>query len=339
MSSSAGSAWEKLLTYETLVHAIAGSAGSVTAMSVFYPLDTVRSRLQLDSASSAQAEAGGPACGSTLAVLRDIVEREGVDSLYRGLSPVLTSLCASGFVYFYTFHGLRAVFGERSGAQHSALKDLALGAVAGAVNVYLTTPLWVVNTRIKMQGISRRKQASAETSPDSGPVGKGHPEYTGIWDGLVRISRDEGIGRLWSGTTASLVLVSNPAIQFAVYEWLKRRALQLTQRSSLSSGAIFALGAVSKAVSTILTYPLQVVQTRTRYGTPDVKGKGVARILAEIARREGVFSGLYKGLEAKLLQTVLTTALMFLTYEKIAGTVFALLLRQEQRKGSCPRRA
>ena len=39
-------------------------------------------------------------------------------------------------------------------------------------------------------------------------------------------------------------------------------------------------------------------------------------------RREG-FAGLYAGLEAKLTQTVLTSALMFMTYEKIVNTLFA----------------
>lgn len=35
--------------------------------------------------------------------------------------------------------------------------------------------------------------------------------------------------------------------------------------------------------------------------------------------------GLFKGLEAKLLQTVLTAALMFLLYEKIANTTFRVM--------------
>ena len=35
--------------------------------------------------------------------------------------------------------------------------------------------------------------------------------------------------------------------------------------------------------------------------------------------------GLYKGLEAKLTQTVLTAAFMFLTYEKILTFAFSLL--------------
>lgn len=74
--------------------------------------------------------------------------REG---LYRGLEPVLVSLCASNFVYFYSFHGLRSVFNKK-GSNQSAARDLLLGSIAGAINVLLTTPLWVVNMRMKMQG-------------------------------------------------------------------------------------------------------------------------------------------------------------------------------------------
>ena len=44
-------------------------------------------------------------------------------------------------------------------------------------------------------------------------------------------------------------------------------------------------------------------------------------------RTKGVL-GLYKGLEAKLTQTVLMAALMFLTYEKIAQTVFKIMRAQ-----------
>ena len=57
-------------------------------------------------------------------------------------------------MYFYTFHGLRSVFG---GQTKSAVKDLSIGALAGAVNVILTTPFWVVNTRMKMQGAKVKK--------------------------------------------------------------------------------------------------------------------------------------------------------------------------------------
>ena len=39
----------------------------------------------------------------------------------------------------------------------SAIRDLILGSIAGTINVLLTTPLWVVNMRMKMQGAKVNK--------------------------------------------------------------------------------------------------------------------------------------------------------------------------------------
>ena len=48
-------------------------------------------------------------------------------------------------------------------------------------------------------------------------------------------------------------------------------------------------------------------------------------------RRFGIV-GLYKGLEAKLLQTVLTAALMFLVYEKLTAATFMVMGLKSTRK-------
>ena len=69
-------------------------------------------------------------------------------------------------------------------------------------------------------------------------------------------SRTEGLSALWSSTLPSLILVSNPSIQYMVYEALKRRCAYLGV--PLSSGTVFTIGAVSKCVATVLTYPIQV---------------------------------------------------------------------------------
>ncbi|KAI1291891.1 Peroxisomal membrane protein PMP34 [Halotydeus destructor] len=302
----ASSVWDKLFTYETLTHACAGSVGSMTAMAVFYPLDTVRSRLQVEDGRKSK---------DTMKTLQELVQEEGPESLYRGLQPVLVSLCASGFVYFYTFHGLRAVFTSRAGHEHSAARDLVLGAIAGAINVLLTTPVWVVNSRLKMQG-AKLKQGDESI--------RKYPKYKGILDGLIRITEQEGLPTLWAGTMASLLLVSNPSIQFMIYESLKRRVMQVLKTESLGAGSVFAIGALSKSISTILTYPLQLIQSKSRYGSSDVKNKRIMDIMRMIVEKNGP-TGLYKGLEAKLLQTVLTTALMFMCYEKITQFVFAIM--------------
>ncbi|XP_035233875.1 peroxisomal membrane protein PMP34-like, partial [Stegodyphus dumicola] len=236
-------------------------------------------------------------------------------SLYRGLEPVLTSLCCSNFVYFYAFHGLRTLVKSES-TGYNALRDLTVASIAGIINVVLTTPLWVANSRLKMQG-------AKISTEDRKHLGK-HPTYNGILDALIKISATEGWTSLWSSMVPSLILVTNPAIQFTVYESLKTEFPKLIGQQELNALSFFFLGALAKAVSTVITYPLQVIQMKLRYGSETIKKLTMLQIFSYIIRTNGV-KGLYKGLEAKLLQTVLTAALMFLCYEKIAAFVFHIM--------------
>ncbi|XP_072530592.1 peroxisomal membrane protein PMP34 [Salminus brasiliensis] len=299
----------EVFSYESLVHAVAGAMGSVTAMTVFFPLDTARLRLQVDEKRTAR---------STPAILVEIVKEEGLLAPYRGWFPVICSLCCSNFVYFYCFHSLKATW--LRGQRPTPGKDLIIGIAAGVVNVLVTTPLWVVNTRLKLQGVKFR---NADIQPT---------HYRGITDALVQIVRREGVSALWNGTCPSLLLVLNPGIQFMIYEALKRQLRRGVLRE-LSSLEVFVIGAVAKAVATTMTYPLQTVQSILRFGQhrqPREQSKllsslrSVTYLLINRVRRSGIL-GLFKGLEAKLLQTVLTAALMFLLYEKIAAATFRVM--------------
>ncbi|XP_069510513.1 peroxisomal membrane protein PMP34 isoform X5 [Ambystoma mexicanum] len=298
---------QAMLSYESLVHAVSGAVGSVTAMTVFYPLDTARLRLQVDEKRKSK---------STPKVLMEIMKEEGIFAPYRGWFSVISSLCCSNFVYFYTFNSLKIAWVNR---EHSSTgKDLILGFVAGVVNVLLTTPLWVVNTRLKLQGAKFRNDEIEMTN------------YKGILDAFHQIVRDEGFAALWNGTFPSLLLVFNPAIQFMFYEGLKRQLL--SGQTELSSKQVFVIGAIAKAIATTVTYPLQTVQSVLRFGhhrlNPERRTFGSLRnvlyLLHQRIRRLGLL-GLYKGLEAKLLQTVLTAALMFLVYEKLTAATFTLM--------------
>ncbi|CAK1586113.1 unnamed protein product [Parnassius mnemosyne] len=264
-----------VLSYETLVHAMAGATGSVVGMAVFYPLDILRSRLQVDEADKLR--------GSSLDLLVQLANNEGIMSLYRGLAPVLQSLSVSNFVYFYSFHTLRSFTLKGN----SAMQDLMFGMLAGSINVLVTSPLWVVNTRMKLE----------------------KNNYTSLVEGLGDVFKKEGLQGLWSGTVPSLLLVSNPAIQFMVYEALKRK---LMSAGYFDNYAAFLVGAIAKATATILTYPLQLIQSRLHAGT------SVKPLFRDMKSKP---TTMFRGLEAKLLQTVMTAALMFVIYEKLVRLV------------------
>lgn len=252
---------------------------------------------------------------STFQLIMQLIREEGVATLYRGMIPVLQSLCISNFVYFYTFHSLKAL---SSTTNQSAVRDLLLGTVSGIANVLTTTPFWVVNSRLKMKGLSGNRNDD-ETS-----------KYSNLFEGLMYIAQIEGIHGLWAGAVPSLMLVCNPALQFMMYESLKRRVTKAAGDNPPSAMTFFLIGAIAKTFATVLTYPLQLIQTKLRHGKSMESMKlpsdaGVIQMLLHIVKKSGV-EGLFRGLEAKILQTVLTAALMFATYEKIAKFVLSLLI-------------
>lgn len=150
--------------------------------------------------------------------------------------------------------------------------------------------------------------------------------YSDLTGGLKYIAQNEGIKKLWAGTGASLLLTINPAIQFSVYEAIKRYLTKFSKNPSVFY--FFFLGALSKLISTFITYPLQLVQTKMRHGSKSTEQQrqeiGTLEMILKIVKAKGI-RGLYCGLEAKLWQTVFTAALMFAAYEKIARFVKFLL--------------
>ncbi|XP_003964511.2 peroxisomal membrane protein PMP34-like isoform X1 [Takifugu rubripes] len=296
-------------SYESFAHAVSGAAGSAAAMMVFYPLDTARLTLQVDEKRKSK---------SAHTVLGEIFKEGGLSGLYTGWFAVIYTLCISNFFYFYCFHSFKAIWLNEKQATTS--NDLLAGFAAGVVSVLLTSPLWVVNTRLKVQGL---RCYSKDVLPT---------RYSGFMDAIVQITSQEGVAALWSGTFTSLLLVSNPAIQFMVYEGLKRHLRWIVSRE-LSSVEFFIIGALAKAVATIVTYPLQTIQSILRlpqYQRSDEKLNILSSVkvfkcqLLRRVRNDGVL-GLFSGLEAKLLQTVLTAALMFLIYENIVSCTFRVM--------------
>lgn len=310
------------------LHGLAGAVASALSMVLLYPLDQARVIQQTQSTASAAPPAPPGLLGHTANTLLQLLRQEGPSGLYRGVLGTLQTVGVSYFVYFFLYNRCKVLFarmqashGRLAWLNHSSLVDLCASTAGGVLNVLLTCPLWVAAMRLKFQ-----QQGNDTTSP------------TSLWKQLLIISQTEGVGALWRGTGSSLILVSNPILQFTVYDALKRARLRLPLSVRRLSGAAAAntlgpveaalIGGAAKTLATVATYPLQVAQTLQRAapaedGDTVAAAAGTLSVLVRLAQVRGVHA-LFSGIESKLLQTVLNAALMFMFYERILAACLFL---------------
>ena len=189
--------------------AIAGSTGAVLANALVYPLDIVKTRLQVQmkkhptDPDNASTTTNDRHYNGTLHAIQSILADEGLSGLYNGMAGGLIGVASTNFAYFYWYSTVRTFYLSRvsSGVVPSTAMELSLGAVAGALAQAFTIPIAVVTTRQQTQPKGERKSMFATAKE--------------VIDG------EDGYSGLWRGMKASLVLVVNPAITYGAYQRLK----------------------------------------------------------------------------------------------------------------------
>lgn len=270
--------------------AAAGAIGGAASLAMTYPLYSVVVKLQTDR-KARRAAAPRQGRGEVRRAVRELYRGEGARAFVKGLSSALVAVFVQSGVYYYSYERFASVQG------HSAkpLAHLFYGFEAAVVTTLLTNPFWVVNAR------QLTETEAAKTRRLS------------WWQALAVILKQEGLWGLWSGLLPALVLTANPAIQFFTAQWLAVLLLRRLGRGRITWRAFF-VGGTSKMVSTVATYPIQTLRTCLQSSedleTGSFRFTGPCQAALAIWRAEGL-KGFFRGLDLKLVQTVLTAALLF----------------------------
>ncbi|PLW08814.1 hypothetical protein PCANC_25969 [Puccinia coronata f. sp. avenae] len=346
--NSRGSKPLSLFGTPAIDQAVCGIGAGCVSVLCMHPLDLLKVQLQVSSTPSlplSRSSPSTPARGFTLlSSLRTIAKEDGFSGLYRGLTPNIVGNAASWGFYFMWYSMIKdrmSTDSEGRNIKLSASQHLFASASSGFVTAMITNPLWVVKTRMFT---SRAEDTGA---------------YRNLVDGLVRISREEGLRGLWKGSVLALIGVSNGAIQFMTYEELKRWRQDLIrpdhQRSSssesdnipLSNLEYILLSGASKLVAIGITYPYQVIRSRlqnqlfvrqTKSPIPipssarPSAGSGVhyhsiAHCILHTYRTEGI-RAFYKGLGINAVRVLPGTCVAFLVYENLSNLFRNLALQK-----------
>ncbi|PLB45121.1 peroxisomal carrier protein [Aspergillus steynii IBT 23096] len=300
--------------------AVAGATGAVLANAIVYPLDLVKTKLQVQVKSAADSKDGRSEeqYKSTLDAINKIMEREGIEGLYSGIAGSLLGVASTNFAYFYWYSVVRTLYmaSNKVPKPPGTAIELSLGAVAGAVAQIFTIPVAVITTRQQTQTKEERKGL--------------------IETGREVVNSEDGWSGLWRGLKASLILVVNPAITYGAYQRLKD--ILFAGKNNLKPWEAFLLGALSKALATIATQPLIVakvgLQSRPPPGREGKPFKTFGEVMRFIVKNEGLMS-LFKGIGPQILKGLLVQGLLMMTKERMELTfvlLFAYLRKIKQEK-------
>ncbi|KAL9053485.1 MAG: hypothetical protein Q9162_004723 [Coniocarpon cinnabarinum] len=261
----------------------AGAIAGVSEILVMYPLDVVKTRVQLQTGAAA---AGGDHYTGMVDCFRKIIAREGPGRLYRGIgAPILmeapkraTKFAANdewGKVY-------RKAFGVDKMSQSLSILT---GATAGATESFVVVPFELVKIRLQ----------------DRNQAGK----YSGMVDCVAKTVRQEGVLALYNGLESTMWrhILWNAGYFGCIFQVRGLLPKATDKRSQVTNDLVS--GAVGGTVGTVLNTPMDVVKSRIQ-NSPKVAGSvpkynWAWPALGTVMREEGA-SALYKGFLPKVLR-------------------------------------
>lgn len=302
------------LDLESLSEATSGAIGSLVSTTVLYPLDTCKTKYQAEVQASHQRK-----YRRISDVLWEAISKRQVLSLYQGLGTKNVQSFVSSFIYFYGYSYFKRLYLEKSGNKNiGTAANLIAATMSGVCTILITQPLDTASSRMQTSEFGKSK---------------------GLWQTLSEGTWSDA----FDGLAISILLTTNPSIQYTAFDQLKHRLLKgkMSKKSdaksspeSLSAFSAFMLGAVSKCAATCLTYPAirckVTIQAADSYDNKSTEAEKKAQrtisgALYTIWKREGLL-GFFNGLQAQILKTVLSSALLLMVKEKITKSTWILML-------------
>ena len=163
-------------------------------MTVTYPLDIVRTRLSIQSASFEKRGVKDPAKklpGMWQTMVGMYKNEGGILALYRGIIPTVAGVAPYVGLNFMIYESVRQYFTPEGQQNPSAIGKLCAGAISGGVAQSCTYPLDVLRRRFQINTMN----------------GIGY-KYKSIPDALRTIFAQEGFRGLYKGITPNLLKVA-----------------------------------------------------------------------------------------------------------------------------------
>ncbi|KAH8887775.1 mitochondrial carrier [Thozetella sp. PMI_491] len=171
---------------------VCGGIAGITSVTFTYPLDIVRTRLSIQSASFAVLGDRPKQLPGMFATMKSMYLTEGgIAALYRGIIPTIAGVAPYVGLNFMTYEFARQYLTKEGEQNPSAARKLLAGAISGAVAQTCTYPFDVLRRRFQINTMS----------------GMGY-QYKSVTDAVRVIMKNEGIAGLYKGIVPNLLKVA-----------------------------------------------------------------------------------------------------------------------------------
>lgn len=299
---------------DTKITAISGALAGFLSGVMVCPLDVTKTRLQVQGLNRIE----NPYYKGILGTMNTIVKDEGVQGLYKGLVPILLGYFPTWTIYFSVYEFSKGFY-PRLFPDSEFVSHSCSAITAGAVSTAMTSPIWVVKTRLMLQ-------------TNLGPYST---HYKGTMDAFRCIYKQEGIRAFYRGLVPSLLGLFHVAIHFPVYEKFKLKFKCYSLKDNMNNHDHYEIhlpnlimaSSLSKMIASGLTYPHEILRTRMQLKPSTIYGgkagnysievkKKIIPLIKTTYRNEGI-RGFYSGFTANLLRTVPASAITLVSFEYI----------------------
>ncbi|ODQ63378.1 mitochondrial inner membrane transporter [Nadsonia fulvescens var. elongata DSM 6958] len=157
------------------------------------------------------------------------------------------------------------------------------GAIAGVSEILVMYPLDVVKTRMQLQ-----------------VAGTGEVPYKSMFDCFSRIIKQEGLGRLYRGINAPILMEApKRAVKFSANDKWGEVYRSWFGVTYMSQPLAILTGATAGVTESFVVVPFELVKIRLQDKTS--KYTGVVDVVRKTVQQEGVLA-MYNGLEATMLR-------------------------------------
>eukprot|EP01038_Epipyxis_sp_PR26KG_P004277 gene4277-6057_t len=268
---------------------IAGACAGVTGTLLGYPLDSIKTRMQVEAMRMSSSNI------TMKRAIYHIYQENGLMGFYRGVLSPLFSLTILNTLNFTNYNYFKNVICNSSNTKHEVISGWKIGLAGSCVGPFaaiISTPFELVKTYMQLNG--NNKNSLSVT---------------------FEIIRTKGVKALYVGhlvnTTREVTFLST---YFMVYEHLKASFLVSNHIINLPTPITIAIsGGSAGAIGWFISFPLDCIKSNIQSSSANER-KSALETGSQLFRTKGIL-GLYSGVVPSVMRAFIVSSSRFMAYE------------------------